>query len=134
MLRLKNVLPLLPEFTKSKNVHLISRSVSNRHASRIDRPKLLADNQFSRKQYLAARVWDDNAEGKLNERTLPYYLNKIEKLALTSLEEKKVALKESSSFLAAMIIDKEGVMKKNYYSEGLKMKLFKNVSEMFWNS
>jgi hypothetical protein len=131
MLRSKTSLPLLHEFTKTKILNVSCRNVSSRHASKIAQPKLI-DNQFSRKQFLASRVWDDNAGGKLNERTLPYYLNKMEKLALASSDEKEVALKESSSFLATMIVDKNGVMKNNYYRDILT--IFRPVFETDFNS
>ena len=93
---------------------------SDRNRFQIDvktRKKLAALN-LERKKFKNARIWDDNIQGGLTDKNLPYYLEKLEKLAFASLDEKRKALFESSSFLATMVIDRNGVLKTNYYRQG----------------
>merc|ERR1711976_494046 len=73
-----------------------------------------------RSRLLSSRRWD-NTVGSLNRENLPYFTGKLEKYASQTTEEKIIGLQESSSFLGALILDENGIVKNNVYADILKI-------------
>ena len=114
MFRIACARKIIPSLTHLENGALYGIS---KHRVDVETRKRLKKVTNERSRLLSSRRWD-NTVGSLNRENLHYFTGKLEKYASQTTEEKIIGLQESSSFLGALILDKNGIVKSNVYNEG----------------